>query len=134
MEGAAAPKRVAINEWDSVEQAQAYYNSQAWKDAVRLLQVATAVGSRNLALRHQFNVLQRVVCCLITASYRQHASLRAPQEWTFASNIASATHMSDGCVAMQASLLPRIACMRLWPLMAEQPLPGSRLLQGVAVS
>jgi uncharacterized protein (DUF1330 family) len=32
MEGAAAPKRVAINEWDSVEQAQAYYNSQAWKD------------------------------------------------------------------------------------------------------
>ena len=31
MEGT-APKRVAINEWDSVEQAQAYYNSQAWKD------------------------------------------------------------------------------------------------------
>jgi hypothetical protein len=57
-----------------------------------------------------------------------------PLTWTFASNIASATHMSDGCVAMQASLLPRIACMRLWPSMAEQPLPGSRLLQGVAVS
>src|SRR5262245_28211939 len=32
MEGTAAPKRVIINEWDSVEQAQAYYNSQAWKD------------------------------------------------------------------------------------------------------
>jgi uncharacterized protein (DUF1330 family) len=32
MEGAAAPKRVAINEWDSVEQAQAYYNSKAWTD------------------------------------------------------------------------------------------------------
>ena len=32
MEGAAAPKRVVINEWDGVEQAQAYYNSQAWKD------------------------------------------------------------------------------------------------------
>ena len=54
--------------------------------------------------------------------------------WTFASSIASATHMSDGCIAMQASLVPRIACMRLWPSMAEQPLPGSRLLQGVAVS
>ena len=35
---------------------------------------------------------------------------------------------------MQASLVPRIACMRLRPAMAEQPLPGSRLLQGVAVS
>jgi uncharacterized protein (DUF1330 family) len=32
MEGAAPPKRVALNEWDSVEQAQAYYNSKAWKD------------------------------------------------------------------------------------------------------
>jgi uncharacterized protein (DUF1330 family) len=32
MEGAAPPKRVVLNEWDSVEQAQAYYNSKAWKD------------------------------------------------------------------------------------------------------
>ena len=32
------------------------------------------------------------------------------------------------------SLVPRIAWMRLKPSMAEQPLPGSRLLQGVAVS
>jgi uncharacterized protein (DUF1330 family) len=32
MEGAAAPKRVAITEWDSLEQAQAFYNSKAWKD------------------------------------------------------------------------------------------------------
>jgi uncharacterized protein (DUF1330 family) len=32
MEGAAAPKRVAINEWDSAEQAQAYYNSKALTD------------------------------------------------------------------------------------------------------
>ena len=29
--------------------------------------------------------------------------------------------MSDGCTAMQASLVPRIACMRLWPSIAEQP-------------
>src|SRR6266567_4427963 len=31
MEGAAVPKRVAINEWDSLEQAQAFYSSDAWK-------------------------------------------------------------------------------------------------------
>jgi uncharacterized protein (DUF1330 family) len=27
-----APKRVAINEWDTLEQAQAFYNSKAFKD------------------------------------------------------------------------------------------------------
>ena len=27
-----APKRVSINEWDSLEQAQAFYNSKAFKD------------------------------------------------------------------------------------------------------
>jgi uncharacterized protein (DUF1330 family) len=32
MEGAAAPKRVAITEWDSLEKAQAFYESKAWKD------------------------------------------------------------------------------------------------------
>ena len=32
MEGAAAPKRVAITEWDSLEKAQAFYDSKAWKD------------------------------------------------------------------------------------------------------
>jgi uncharacterized protein (DUF1330 family) len=32
MEGAPAPKRVAITEWDSLEQAQAFYNSAAWKN------------------------------------------------------------------------------------------------------
>jgi uncharacterized protein (DUF1330 family) len=31
-EGAAAPKRVAINEWDSLEQAQAFFNSAAFKN------------------------------------------------------------------------------------------------------
>ena len=31
MEGA-APKRVAIAEWDSLEQAQAFYKSKAWND------------------------------------------------------------------------------------------------------
>ena len=31
-EGAAAPKRVAIIELDSLEQAQAFYNSKAWTD------------------------------------------------------------------------------------------------------
>jgi len=42
--------------------------------------------------------------------------------------------MSEGCTAMQASLVPRIAFMRLWPPIAEQPLPGARLLHGVVVS
>jgi uncharacterized protein (DUF1330 family) len=32
IEGAAAPKRVGINEWASLEQAQAFYNSKAYKD------------------------------------------------------------------------------------------------------
>ena len=32
MEGAAAPMRVAITEWDSLEQAQAWFNSAARKD------------------------------------------------------------------------------------------------------
>ena len=32
LEGAAAPKRVAITEWDSLEQAEAFYKSAAWKD------------------------------------------------------------------------------------------------------
>jgi uncharacterized protein (DUF1330 family) len=32
MEGAPAPKRVAITEWDSLEKAQAFYDSKAWKD------------------------------------------------------------------------------------------------------
>jgi uncharacterized protein (DUF1330 family) len=32
LEGAAAPKRVGINEWDSLEQAQAFYNSKTYKD------------------------------------------------------------------------------------------------------
>jgi uncharacterized protein (DUF1330 family) len=31
MEGV-APKRVAITEWDSLEQAEAFYKSTAWKD------------------------------------------------------------------------------------------------------
>jgi uncharacterized protein (DUF1330 family) len=32
IEGAAAPKRVGIQEWDSLEKAQEFYNSKAWKD------------------------------------------------------------------------------------------------------
>jgi uncharacterized protein (DUF1330 family) len=30
LEGAAAPKRVAITEWDSLEKAEAFYKSRAW--------------------------------------------------------------------------------------------------------
>ena len=54
-----------------------------------------------------------------------------PVTCTFASSAASATHMSDGWVAMHSSLAPRMARMRLRPVLAGQPEPGSRLLQGV---
>ena len=39
--------------------------------------------------------------------------------------------MSLGWVAMQCSLAPKIAWSRLMPPIAWQPLPGSRLLQGI---
>ncbi len=42
--------------------------------------------------------------------------------------------MSDGLVAMQCGLVPRIASERLTPSIAPQPLFGVRLLQGIAVS
>ena len=45
-----------------------------------------------------------------------------------------ATFMSDGLDAMQFSLVPRTASVRLLPVIAEQPVPGSRLLHGIAVS
>jgi uncharacterized protein (DUF1330 family) len=32
LEGAAAPNRVGLTEWDSIEQAQAFYKSKAWTD------------------------------------------------------------------------------------------------------
>jgi uncharacterized protein (DUF1330 family) len=32
MEGAAAPQRVAITEWDSLDKAQAFFKSKAWND------------------------------------------------------------------------------------------------------
>src|SRR6266566_3095391 len=57
-----------------------------------------------------------------------------PCTWIVASNAAIATHISDGLVAMQCSLVPRTASVRLLPVMAGQPVPGSRLLQGMAVS
>jgi uncharacterized protein (DUF1330 family) len=32
IDGPAPPKRVVINEWDSLDQAEAYYKSKAWND------------------------------------------------------------------------------------------------------
>src|SRR5438876_10966831 len=60
--------------------------------------------------------------------------LFGPCTWIVASKAAIATHISDGFVAMQCSLVPRTASERLLPVMAGQPVPGSRLLQGIAVS
>ena len=53
---------------------------------------------------------------------------------TVASSARIATAMSLGCVAMQASLTPTMACCRLKPPIAPQPLPGLRLLHGWLVS
>src|SRR5205809_3863767 len=57
-----------------------------------------------------------------------------PCTCTVASRAAIATFMSDGLVAMQVSLVPRTASERLLPVIAGQPVPGSRLLHGIAVS
>src|SRR5205807_7697510 len=57
-----------------------------------------------------------------------------PSVWITAPSAASATHMSDGCVAMHLSLVPRTAWLRLRPSSAEQPEPGWRLLHGQKVS
>src|SRR5215468_6375098 len=57
-----------------------------------------------------------------------------PCTWIVASSAAIATHMSEGLVAMQCSLVPRIASIRLAPVIAGHPVPGSRLLHGIAVS
>src|SRR5207249_1934537 len=57
-----------------------------------------------------------------------------PCTWIVASNAAMATHMSEGLLAIQCSLVPRTASVRLAPVMAGQPVPGSRLLHGIAVS
>src|SRR5215470_4278359 len=57
-----------------------------------------------------------------------------PCTWIVASNAAIATHISDGFVAMQCSLVPSTASMRFAPVIAAQPVPGSRLLHGIAAS
>src|SRR5256885_8634901 len=57
-----------------------------------------------------------------------------PSTWMVASNAAMATHISEGLLAMHWSLVPRTANERLLPVMAGQPVPGWRLLQGMAVS
>src|SRR5262245_40650734 len=47
-----------------------------------------------------------------------------PSTCTTASSANSATHISDGCVAIHCSLAPKIAWMRLKPSSAPQPEPG----------
>ncbi len=57
-----------------------------------------------------------------------------PCTCTVASSAASATAASEGCTAMQWSLVPRMACQRFTPPRAAQPLPGARLLQAKVTS
>ena len=119
-------------------------SANAYDVAVADLQVRVVLGE---ALRGQIDRRDDLVrpagCvsrCGVSPGRRWNSangivrSPSGPVTRTTASSAASATHMSDGWVAMQCSLVPRIAWMRLKPSMAEQPVPGSRLLQGVAVS
>ncbi|GJE42006.1 hypothetical protein AEGHOMDF_1176 [Methylobacterium soli] len=53
---------------------------------------------------------------------------------TMADRAASGTQKSEGLVAMQCSLQPCTAWMRVAAPMAAQPAPGARLLQGLAGS
>ena len=62
------------------------------------------------------------------------AAWLVPSSSIRASSAAIATAMSEGWVAMQASLAPRIACPRLMPPTAAHPEPGVRLLHAAAVS
>ena len=66
------------------------------------------------------------------------ANARVPPSGVMVSTRASralrATAMSEGWVAMQALLWPKMAAPRFRPPMAAQPAPGWRLLQGLVVS
>jgi hypothetical protein len=81
-----------------------------------------AGGQRGVALR-------RVAGQAVEVGDRDDALAARAAHAHARAQAASATHMSDGCVAMQAALAPRIAWLRLMPSIAPQPLPGARLLQ-----
>ena len=74
-----APKRVAMNEWDSLEQAQAFYNSKAWKDlaphhnraqkltrlcAVEAIKGGLSTASHVLAIGRPFESDRAIVCVI----------------------------------------------------------------------
>ena len=48
LEGAAPPKSVPITEWDSLEQAQAFYKSKAWTDLTPQREKAVKTIRRSL--------------------------------------------------------------------------------------
>ena len=70
----------------------------------------------------------------ISATARDRVAPSAVRVSILASKAARATAMSDGFVAMQASLVPKMALLRFKPPKAAHPEPGRRLLQGFAVS
>ena len=57
-----------------------------------------------------------------------------PAATTTASSAANGTHRSEGCTATQCSEASNSALYRPNPSVAEQPVPGSRLLHGVVTS
>jgi hypothetical protein len=58
----------------------------------------------------------------------------APWVWITAPKAAIATHISEGWVAIHASLVPSTALLRLKPLIAEQPDPVPVYYRGKPVS
>ena len=86
----------------------------------RVISSSGAGPSRYAACRRAGDETRRTESC---------ACRSGPSTWTVASSAASATHMSDGCVAMQWSDAPRMACMRLKPVDGIAADAGFRLLQ-----
>ena len=59
---------------------------------------------------------------------RLSAPPSGPCTWTVASRIARATAMSDGWIATQSSLAPKMACSRLKPVLCRAPRPRDALV------
>jgi len=83
----------------------------------------------NLSLRNALLGLSVGGAAVVAAA----ANLWLVPRWG-AEGAAMATFMSEGLVAMQCSLVPRMARLRFAPVIAAQPEPGSRLLHGISVA
>ena len=105
------------------------------RSAVAHLAIEMRAADR-LGQRHRRDQLaglerrSRCAACFPAAGGNRRSGWCAPSRSgrtvsTVASSTRIATAMSLGCVAMQASLTPTMACCRLKPPIAAQPLPGA---------